>query len=75
MSGSVFLCDTQVFSGSLQCLKPQDCQDDVHARFAQLLSELNKPDAPYSLSVANRLYGEKSCQFVEVCDWCVNELT
>ncbi|XP_026218853.1 leukocyte elastase inhibitor-like isoform X1 [Anabas testudineus] len=49
----------------LKCLKPQDCQDDLHAHFAQLLSELNKPDAPYSLSVANRLYGEKSYQFVE----------
>uniref|UniRef100_A0A7N6AT11 Leukocyte elastase inhibitor n=1 Tax=Anabas testudineus TaxID=64144 RepID=A0A7N6AT11_ANATE len=48
-----------------ECLKPQDCQDDLHAHFAQLLSELNKPDAPYSLSVANRLYGEKSYQFVE----------
>lgn len=49
-----------------QCLKTKDCQDDVHTSFAQLLSELNKPDAPYSLSVANRLYGEKSYQFVEV---------
>lgn len=69
VSGSVFLCDTQVLSASLQCLKPQDCQDDVHAGFAQLLSEFNKAGAPYSLSVANRLYGEKSYQFVEVCEW------
>ncbi|AWP20916.1 putative leukocyte elastase inhibitor-like isoform 2 [Scophthalmus maximus] len=49
----------------LKCLKPQNCQDDVHAGFAQLLSELNKPGAPYALSVANRLYGEQSYQFVE----------
>ncbi|XP_056220325.1 leukocyte elastase inhibitor-like isoform X1 [Seriola aureovittata] len=49
----------------LKCLKPQDCQDDVHSGFTQLLSELNKPDAPYALSVANRLYGEQSYQFVE----------
>lgn len=50
-----------------QCLKTKDCQDDVHSSFAQLLSVLNKSDAPYSLSVANRLYGEQSYQFVEVC--------
>uniref|UniRef100_A0A3Q0RHX8 Serpin B6 n=1 Tax=Amphilophus citrinellus TaxID=61819 RepID=A0A3Q0RHX8_AMPCI len=48
------------------CLKTKDCCDDVHSSFAQLLSELNKSDAPYSLSVANRLYGEQSYQFVEV---------
>lgn len=50
-----------------QCLKTKDCQGDVHSSFAQLLSVLNKSDAPYSLSVANRLYGEQSYQFVEVC--------
>uniref|UniRef100_A0A8C4HKL4 Serpin B6 n=1 Tax=Dicentrarchus labrax TaxID=13489 RepID=A0A8C4HKL4_DICLA len=49
----------------LKCLKTKDCMDDVHVSFAQLLSELNKPDAPYALSVANRLYGEQSYQFVE----------
>ncbi|XP_029955695.1 leukocyte elastase inhibitor-like isoform X2 [Salarias fasciatus] len=48
-----------------ECLKTQDCQDDVHLSFSQLLSELNRADAPYALSVANRLYGEKSYQFVE----------
>uniref|UniRef100_A0A3Q0RN63 Serpin B6 n=1 Tax=Amphilophus citrinellus TaxID=61819 RepID=A0A3Q0RN63_AMPCI len=48
-----------------ECLKTKDCCDDVHSSFAQLLSELNKSDAPYSLSVANRLYGEQSYQFVE----------
>ncbi|XP_034717462.1 leukocyte elastase inhibitor-like isoform X5 [Etheostoma cragini] len=48
-----------------ECLKPQNGQDDVHASFAQLLSELIKADAPYALSVANRLYGEQSYQFVE----------
>uniref|UniRef100_G3NAW3 Leukocyte elastase inhibitor n=1 Tax=Gasterosteus aculeatus TaxID=69293 RepID=G3NAW3_GASAC len=40
-------------------------RDDVHVSFAQLLSELNKAGAPYALSVANRLYGEKSYEFVE----------
>ncbi|XP_070841607.1 leukocyte elastase inhibitor-like isoform X2 [Chaetodon trifascialis] len=48
-----------------ECLKTRECQDDVHVSFSQLLSELNKPDAPYALSVANRLYGEQSYQFVE----------
>ncbi|KAF1372808.1 hypothetical protein PFLUV_G00253710 [Perca fluviatilis] len=48
-----------------ECLKTKDCQDDVHVSFAQLLSELNKAGAPYALSVANRLYGEQSYQFVE----------
>ncbi|TKS88023.1 Leukocyte elastase inhibitor [Collichthys lucidus] len=48
-----------------ECLKPQNGQDDVHADFAQLLSNLNKADAPYALSLANKLYGEQSYQFVE----------
>lgn len=30
------------------------------------MSELNKAEAPYSLSLANRLYGEKTYEFVEV---------
>uniref|UniRef100_A0A671Z2S5 Serpin B6 n=1 Tax=Sparus aurata TaxID=8175 RepID=A0A671Z2S5_SPAAU len=47
------------------CLKTRDVQDDVHSSFEQLLDELNKADAPYALSVANRLYGEQSYQFVE----------
>ncbi|KAM9337503.1 leukocyte elastase inhibitor-like isoform 1-T2 [Symphorus nematophorus] len=49
----------------LKCLKTKDIQDDVHVSFAKLLSELNKADAPYALSVANRLYGEQSYQFVQ----------
>ncbi|KAI3355079.1 hypothetical protein L3Q82_017961, partial [Scortum barcoo] len=47
------------------CLKPQSDEDDVHVKFAKLLKELNKADAPYALSLANRLYGEQSYQFVE----------
>uniref|UniRef100_A0A3Q3A9I3 Leukocyte elastase inhibitor n=1 Tax=Kryptolebias marmoratus TaxID=37003 RepID=A0A3Q3A9I3_KRYMA len=49
----------------LECLKTQDCQDEVHTQFAKLLSELNKPEAPFALSVANRLYGEQSYQFLQ----------
>ncbi|XP_030612189.1 leukocyte elastase inhibitor-like [Archocentrus centrarchus] len=48
-----------------KCLKPEAGEDDVHAAFAKLLTELNKADAPYSLSLANRLYGEQSYEFVK----------
>ncbi|XP_078147448.1 leukocyte elastase inhibitor-like isoform X1 [Centroberyx gerrardi] len=47
------------------CLNVQKVQEDVHVGFNKLMSELNKPEAPYALSLANRLYGEKSYQFVE----------
>ncbi|XP_026083774.1 leukocyte elastase inhibitor-like [Carassius auratus] len=39
--------------------------DQIHSGFNKLMSELNKPGAPYVLSLANRLYGEQSYQFVE----------
>uniref|UniRef100_A0A668ALX1 Leukocyte elastase inhibitor n=1 Tax=Myripristis murdjan TaxID=586833 RepID=A0A668ALX1_9TELE len=47
-----------------ECLK---AQDDVHVKFSKLIKELNKAGAPYSLSLANRLYGDKSYRFVKVC--------
>ncbi|MEQ2304026.1 hypothetical protein AMECASPLE_022830 [Ameca splendens] len=50
-----------------ETLKTLNIQDDVHSSFALLLRELNKPGAPYALSVANRLYGEQSYQFFQVC--------
>ncbi|XP_071398831.1 leukocyte elastase inhibitor-like isoform X3 [Centroberyx affinis] len=48
-----------------ECLNVQKDQEHVHVGFSKLMSELNKPEAPYALSLANRLYGEKSYQFVE----------
>ncbi|XP_047206238.1 leukocyte elastase inhibitor-like isoform X1 [Girardinichthys multiradiatus] len=48
-----------------ETLKTLNIQDDVHSSFALLLRELNKPGAPYALSVANRLYGEQSYQFLQ----------
>ncbi|XP_029978802.1 leukocyte elastase inhibitor-like isoform X2 [Sphaeramia orbicularis] len=48
-----------------ECLKTKDCLDEIHTGFSSQLSELNKANAPYALSVANRLYGEQSYQFVE----------
>ncbi|CAL1596614.1 unnamed protein product [Knipowitschia caucasica] len=47
------------------CLKTKDLSDEVHSSFGSLLQLLNRADAPYALSVANRLYGEKTYQFVE----------
>uniref|UniRef100_A0A3B3ZQ02 Serpin domain-containing protein n=1 Tax=Periophthalmus magnuspinnatus TaxID=409849 RepID=A0A3B3ZQ02_9GOBI len=38
-----------------ECLKPENAKDDIDASFAQLLSELYKPEALYVLSIANRL--------------------
>uniref|UniRef100_A0A3B3IPY8 Serpin domain-containing protein n=1 Tax=Oryzias latipes TaxID=8090 RepID=A0A3B3IPY8_ORYLA len=49
-----------------ECLKTQDCQEEVHSLFQQLLEELNKPRAGFLLSVANRLYGEQSFLFLQV---------
>uniref|UniRef100_A0A668AQF9 Leukocyte elastase inhibitor n=1 Tax=Myripristis murdjan TaxID=586833 RepID=A0A668AQF9_9TELE len=34
-------------------------------KFSKLIKELNKAGAPYSLSLANRLYGDKSYRFVK----------
>ncbi|KAL7984555.1 hypothetical protein Chor_003125 [Crotalus horridus] len=38
---------------------------EVHQRFEKLNSEINKPGANYSLSLANRLFGEASYDFLE----------
>ncbi|XP_029955716.1 serpin B6-like isoform X3 [Salarias fasciatus] len=41
-------------------------QDELHAKFAQLLEDFYKADAPYDLNLANRLYGEQSYEFVKL---------
>lgn len=33
---------------------------DVHAKFKELMDNVNKPDAPYTLRLANRIYGEET---------------
>ncbi|KAL1006329.1 hypothetical protein UPYG_G00070900 [Umbra pygmaea] len=48
-----------------QSLHLNKAKDDVHIGYSKLMSELNKEGAPYKLNIANRLYGEKSYQFVE----------
>ncbi|KAI4879410.1 hypothetical protein NFI96_015451 [Prochilodus magdalenae] len=40
-------------------------KEDIHVGFNKLIAKLNKKGAPYALSLANRLYGEKTYQFVE----------
>uniref|UniRef100_U3BQ61 Serpin B6 n=1 Tax=Callithrix jacchus TaxID=9483 RepID=U3BQ61_CALJA len=37
---------------------------DVHQGFQSLLTEVNKPGTQYLLRTANRLFGEKSCDFL-----------
>ncbi|XP_075899223.1 leukocyte elastase inhibitor-like [Nelusetta ayraudi] len=49
----------------LKCLTPSDGNDDVHAGFAKLLSELNDPHTDYALFIANKLYGEQSYVFLK----------
>uniref|UniRef100_A0A8C6CM06 Serpin B6 n=1 Tax=Moschus moschiferus TaxID=68415 RepID=A0A8C6CM06_MOSMO len=38
--------------------------EDVHQGFQKLLSEVNRTDAQYLLRTANRLFGEKTCDFL-----------
>ncbi|KAM8881802.1 serpin B6-like isoform 2-T2 [Synchiropus picturatus] len=47
-----------------KALKTVECQE-VHQSFGDLLKELHNKDASYKLSVANRLYGEQSYEFVQ----------
>nr|XP_055067474.1 leukocyte elastase inhibitor-like isoform X2 [Misgurnus anguillicaudatus] len=39
-------------------------EEQIHFSYSKLMNELNKPGVPYMLSLANRLYGEKSYQFI-----------
>ncbi|XP_067908791.1 leukocyte elastase inhibitor-like [Heterodontus francisci] len=36
---------------------------DVHPRFKELMAYINKPDTPYLLKLANRVYGEETFKF------------
>ncbi|XP_016319861.1 leukocyte elastase inhibitor-like [Sinocyclocheilus anshuiensis] len=44
---------------------PHVKEDQIHSSFNKLMRELKKPGVQYVLSLANRLYGEQSYQFVE----------
>ncbi|KAM5264031.1 leukocyte elastase inhibitor-like [Ctenodactylus gundi] len=41
-----------------------DMVEDIHSRFQSLNAEINKRGAPYTLKLANRLYGEKTYSFL-----------
>ncbi|XP_004628455.1 serpin B9-like [Octodon degus] len=41
-----------------------DTEEDIHSGFQLLLAQVHRPGALYSLSTANRLFGEESCQFL-----------
>ncbi|KAK7118928.1 hypothetical protein R3I94_022440 [Phoxinus phoxinus] len=42
-----------------------EAESETHAGFGKLLSEMIRAEAPYALSLASRLYGEKSYRFTE----------
>ncbi|XP_019713053.1 leukocyte elastase inhibitor-like [Hippocampus comes] len=44
-------------------LQRDDGEDDVHAHFQQLLTKFNKTSTGYTISLANRLYGEQTYTF------------
>lgn len=39
-------------------------EKDIHQSFQSLLTEVNKPGTQYLLRTANRLFGEKTCEFL-----------
>ncbi|XP_048860224.1 leukocyte elastase inhibitor-like [Brienomyrus brachyistius] len=38
---------------------------DLHSDLKKFISDIDKPDAPYQLTLANRLYGEKTFSFLK----------
>lgn len=50
---------------SLQVLSLNKAED-AHNGYQSLLSEINSPDTKYILRTANRLYGEKTFEFLSV---------
>lgn len=53
--------DTAAQMSQALCL---DKAGDVHQSFQALLSDVNKSDTQYFLRTANRLFGEKTCDFL-----------
>ena len=43
----------------------QEEESHLHVAFADIQQALSKPDQPYKLYMANRLFGEKSYKFLE----------
>ncbi|XP_004847933.1 serpin B9-like [Heterocephalus glaber] len=40
---------------------------DIHGGFQSLLTQVNRPGAPFSLSIANRLFADKNWKFLPSC--------
>uniref|UniRef100_A0A3P8W096 Serpin B6 n=1 Tax=Cynoglossus semilaevis TaxID=244447 RepID=A0A3P8W096_CYNSE len=51
--------------GNTHTQMSEQLKDEVHDEFNKLLKALNEPDGQFTLCVANRLYGEKTYEFVE----------
>nr|XP_006112403.1 serpin B6-like [Pelodiscus sinensis] len=51
----------------LSLVKPEE----IHDGYQSLISEINRPGTKYALKIANRLYGDKTCQilttFIDSC--------
>ncbi|KAF6089324.1 serpin family B member 8 [Phyllostomus discolor] len=53
--------DTATQMSQVLCLNKVE---DVHQGFQSLLTEVNRSDAQYLLRTANRLFGDKTCEFL-----------
>ncbi|XP_074843872.1 serpin B4-like [Carettochelys insculpta] len=51
-----------------------DIPGGIHSQFHDIILEINSPTASYELAVANRLYGEKTFQFLEQYLYCLQKL-
>ena len=61
----VFICFFFFFQ-TLSLNKSSGGGEDVHQGFQNLLSEVNRTDTQYLLRTANRLFGEKTYDFLSV---------
>ncbi|XP_048858905.1 leukocyte elastase inhibitor-like isoform X3 [Brienomyrus brachyistius] len=48
-----------------QMAKTFNMTPDLHSDLQKFISDIDKPDAPYQLTLANRLYGEKTFSFLQ----------
>ncbi|NXR48055.1 SPB6 protein, partial [Hippolais icterina] len=53
-----------------QVLSLKNAQD-AHKGYQSLLCEINDPNSKYLLRTANRLYGEKTFEFLAILSWLI----
>uniref|UniRef100_A0A674IMM8 Serpin domain-containing protein n=1 Tax=Terrapene triunguis TaxID=2587831 RepID=A0A674IMM8_9SAUR len=51
-----------------------DIPGGIHSQFHDIISAINKPTASYELAIANRLYGEKTFNFLQQYLSCIQKL-